>query len=93
MMIANVGVSMPVFWLGLMLAYLFALVLKGTPFALPPSGRNTAGLVFTPADRGLARAGSAGLLYGRDRLPFQHEPLQYPGHRQLVRLLGLCPST
>jgi peptide/nickel transport system permease protein len=28
MVIANIGVSMPVFWLGLMLAYLFALVLK-----------------------------------------------------------------
>ena len=39
MAVANVGVSMPVFWLGLMLAYLFALVLKDTPFALPPSGR------------------------------------------------------
>ena len=33
---ANIGVSMPVFWLGLMLAYLFGLVLKGTPFWLPP---------------------------------------------------------
>jgi len=28
---ANIGVSMPVFWLGLMLAYVFALLLKGTP--------------------------------------------------------------
>ncbi|HKZ54510.1 MAG TPA: ABC transporter permease [Anaerolineales bacterium] len=45
---ANIGVSMPVFWLGLMLAYFFALVLKGTPFWLPPSGRLTAGLVATP---------------------------------------------
>ena len=36
---ANIGVSMPVFWLGLMLAYVFAVGLKGTPFALPPSGR------------------------------------------------------
>ncbi|OGO69828.1 MAG: peptide ABC transporter permease [Chloroflexi bacterium RBG_19FT_COMBO_56_12] len=44
MMVANVGVSMPVFWLGLMLAYLFALVLKDTPFQLPPSGRLTPGL-------------------------------------------------
>lgn len=43
MMIANVGVSMPVFWLGLMLAYLFAITFKGTPLALPPSGRLTAG--------------------------------------------------
>ena len=40
---ANVGVSMPVFWLGLMLAYLFGVILKGTPFALPPSGRLTPG--------------------------------------------------
>ena len=45
---ANIGVSMPVYWLGLMLAYLFALVLKGTPFWLPPTGRLTAGLVSTP---------------------------------------------
>lgn len=43
MMIANIGVSMPVFWLGLMLAYLFAITLKGTAFSLPPSGRLTAG--------------------------------------------------
>ena len=45
---ANIGVSMPVYWLGLMLAYLFALVLKDTPFWLPPSGRLTAGLVAIP---------------------------------------------
>jgi peptide/nickel transport system permease protein len=44
MIVANVGVSMPVFWLGLMLAYVFALLLKGTPLQLPPSGRLTAGL-------------------------------------------------
>ncbi len=44
MVIANIGVSMPVFWLGLLLAYFFALTLKGTPFALPPSGRFSAGL-------------------------------------------------
>ena len=43
MISANIGVSMPVFWLGLMLAYLFAVILKDTPFALPPSGRLTPG--------------------------------------------------
>ncbi|MFQ5595218.1 MAG: ABC transporter permease [Anaerolineae bacterium] len=48
MMGANVGVSMPVFWLGLMLAYVFALLLKDTPLWLPPSGRLTAGLSATP---------------------------------------------
>ncbi|HSF85569.1 MAG TPA: ABC transporter permease [Acidimicrobiia bacterium] len=48
MAFANVGVSMPVFWLGLMLAYLFAVVFKDTPFALPPSGRLTAGVFSTP---------------------------------------------
>ncbi len=45
MMWANIGVSMPVFWLGLMLSYFFGVVLKGTPFWLPPSGSETAGMV------------------------------------------------
>ncbi len=45
---ANTGVSMPVYWLGLMLAYAFALLLKDTPFWLPPAGRLSAGLVAVP---------------------------------------------
>lgn len=45
---ANIGVSMPIFWLGLMLAYVFALLLKDTPFWLPPSGRLSAGVVAIP---------------------------------------------
>jgi peptide/nickel transport system permease protein len=45
---ANIGVSMPVFWLGLMLAYVFSLLLKDTPFWLPPSGRLTPGVADTP---------------------------------------------
>ena len=48
MTFANIGVSMPVFWLGLMLAYLFALVLKDTPFVLPPSGRLSPGVFPIP---------------------------------------------
>ncbi len=48
MLWANIGVSMPVFWLGLMLQYLFALALKGTPFQLPPSGRLSPGLIVPP---------------------------------------------
>ncbi len=44
---ANIGVSMPVFWLGLMLAYIFALVLKDTPFFIPPSGRFSASITMT----------------------------------------------
>ncbi|MBJ6986439.1 MULTISPECIES: ABC transporter permease [unclassified Devosia] len=48
MAIANVGIAMPVFWLGLMMAYVFGVMLKGTPFWLPPSGRLTAGLVSVP---------------------------------------------
>ena len=48
---ANIGVSMPVFWLGLMLAYLFALVLKGTPLFIPPSGRLSPGLSLMPLDQ------------------------------------------
>ncbi|MBI3762514.1 MAG: ABC transporter permease [Chloroflexi bacterium] len=45
---ANVGVSMPVFWLGLMLAYVFALTLKGTPLWIPPSGRLSSGITIPP---------------------------------------------
>src|SRR5574337_82314 len=48
MMGANVGVSMPVFWLGLVLAYIFALTLKGTPLWIPPSGLLTSGLTIPP---------------------------------------------
>ncbi len=44
MVFANTGVSMPVFWLGLMLIWLFAAQLGW----LPPSGRLTAGVSSTP---------------------------------------------
>ena len=48
MMIANLGVSIPVFVLGLVLAYLFAVILKGTPLALPgvAAGRLSPGFHF-----------------------------------------------
>jgi peptide/nickel transport system permease protein len=45
---ANLGVSIPIFVLGLLLAFVFAILLKGTPFALPPSGRLTPGLTIVP---------------------------------------------
>lgn len=48
MIIANIGVSMPVFWLGLMLAYVFALLLKDTFLFIPPSGRFSSGISLTP---------------------------------------------
>ncbi len=48
MLVANTGVSMPVFWLGLMLEYVFALALKGTFLQLPPSGRLAPGLSLEP---------------------------------------------
>jgi ABC-type dipeptide/oligopeptide/nickel transport system permease component len=35
---ANVGVSIPIFVLGLLLVFVFAISSKDTPFALPPSG-------------------------------------------------------
>ena len=41
---ANLGVSIPVFVLGLFLAYVFAVILKDTPLTLPPSGRLSAGM-------------------------------------------------
>ena len=48
MVVANIGVSMPVFWLGLMLQFIFAVVLKNTALALPPSGRLSAGVTLDP---------------------------------------------
>ena len=48
MIVANAGVSMPVFVLGLLLQYLFAVTLKDTWIALPSSGRLSPGLVPTP---------------------------------------------
>lgn len=48
MTFANIGVSMPVFWLGLLLQYLFALILKDTFLSLPPSGRLSAGVIPVP---------------------------------------------
>jgi peptide/nickel transport system permease protein len=43
MLVANLGVSIPVFVLGLLLAYVFAIVFKDTALSLPPSGRLTPG--------------------------------------------------
>ena len=44
MVFANIGFSMPVFVLGYVLAFIFAIVLRGTPFSLPPSGRLSSGV-------------------------------------------------
>jgi peptide/nickel transport system permease protein len=48
MVIANIGVSMPIFWLGLLLAAFFGVALKDTPFQLPTGSRLTAGLTLPP---------------------------------------------
>jgi peptide/nickel transport system permease protein len=48
MMFANLGVSIPVFVLGLLLAFVFAILLKNTPIALPPSGRLSPGISIVP---------------------------------------------
>jgi peptide/nickel transport system permease protein len=48
MVFANLGVSMPVFVLGLLLAFLFAIILKDTPLSLPPSGRLSSGVSVRP---------------------------------------------
>lgn len=45
---ANLGVSMPVFLLGLLLQYAFAILLKGTPLQVAPSGRLSPGLSVDP---------------------------------------------
>ncbi len=48
MIVANAGISVPVFVLGLVLQYVFAVMLKNTWLALPPSGRLSAGLIPKP---------------------------------------------
>jgi peptide/nickel transport system permease protein len=48
MVVANLGISTPVFVLGLMLAFFFAIVLKGTFLSLPPGGRLSPGVVVKP---------------------------------------------
>jgi peptide/nickel transport system permease protein len=45
---ANLGVSIPVFVLGLVLQYIFAIVLKDTPFSLPVQGRLSTGIQVVP---------------------------------------------
>jgi peptide/nickel transport system permease protein len=45
---ANLGVSTPVFVLGLILIWIFAVLLKNTPFVLPPGGRLTPGVTVVP---------------------------------------------
>ena len=46
MVTANLGVSIPVFVLGLLLAFVFAVLLRGSFIALPPTGRLSAGFRF-----------------------------------------------
>ncbi|CAG0934602.1 Dipeptide transport system permease protein DppB [Thermoflexales bacterium] len=48
MVVANLGVSMPIFWLGLLLAAFFGVVLKDTPLQLPTGGRLSAGISIPP---------------------------------------------
>jgi peptide/nickel transport system permease protein len=51
MLVANLGVSIPIFVLGLVLQFLFAVVLRDTFLALPPSGRASPGLPIVPLAR------------------------------------------
>jgi peptide/nickel transport system permease protein len=45
---ANLGIAIPVFVLGLLLQYVFALLLKDTVLQLPPSGRMSPGIENPP---------------------------------------------
>jgi peptide/nickel transport system permease protein len=60
MVVANLGVSIPVFVLGLLLAFIFAILLKDTFLALPPAGRLSAGFRF----QSIAEAWGIGSLTG-----------------------------
>jgi peptide/nickel transport system permease protein len=62
MVLANVGISMPVFWLGLMLIWLFAIALNGTPLQLPTGYRLSPGVYLPPLSEtfNLQLSGAAG---------------------------------
>ena len=81
MVVAELGVSMPVFVLGLLLAYLFAIVLKDTPLSLPPSGRLSSGIEVDAARRGVGPRGPRRAAPRRARLHLGHLPDQRPDHR------------
>ena len=83
MVVANLGVSIPVFVLGLLLAYVFAVVLKDTPFALPPSGRLTPGVEVVPLATVWGLTGPVRAAAGDPRLHLEHVHLQRAAHAQL----------
>jgi peptide/nickel transport system permease protein len=62
MFLANLGVSIPVFVLGLMLAFVFAIGLKDTPFDLPYPGRLPPGFRVTPIAVAWGQPGMTGPL-------------------------------
>jgi peptide/nickel transport system permease protein len=64
MVVANLGVSMPVFVLGLFLQFIFALLLKNTFLSLPPSGRLSAGVEVQPLVEVWGLQGTTGVLRG-----------------------------
>ena len=64
MVVANIGVSMPVFVLGLFLQFIFALLLKNTFLSLPPSGRLSAGIEVRPLVEVWGLTGTTGILRG-----------------------------
>ncbi len=88
MLIANIGVSMPVFWLGLMLAYLFALVLRGTPFSLPPSGRLTSGMSLISLSQTWGIENPTGLARFGLHLPVKFAGDRHRYHRELGSFMG-----
>jgi peptide/nickel transport system permease protein len=64
MVVANLGVSMPVFVLGLLLQFIFALLLKDSPLSLPASGRLSAGVDVVPLAQAWGLTGLSGPLRG-----------------------------
>ncbi|HET7703394.1 MAG TPA: ABC transporter permease [Candidatus Limnocylindrales bacterium] len=64
MVTANLGVSMPVFVLGLFLQFIFALLLKNTFLALPASGRLSAGVSVEPLVEVWGMTGTTGIVRG-----------------------------
>jgi peptide/nickel transport system permease protein len=61
MVFANLGVAIPIFVLGLVLQYVFGVLLSDTALALPPSGRTSPGLPVVPLAEAWGLQGLEGL--------------------------------
>ena len=87
MVVANLGVSIPVFVLGLFMAFIFAVLLKDTFFALPPTGRLSAGTQPAAHSCGMGPVRPVRSATNLPRLHRQHVHAQRGAHVERAAVL------